>query len=580
MRVGLFQRFLVFLAIILCALMLLIGLSVQPAHATACTVHFFTVLGGGTNATYDLYSDPHSYVVYSGSMQAELPYWWGGPGIPGYGIAFEVGGGCTTLRVASVAWHVAGDTGHYWEAWTGGSHNAEGDANLSTQIPIDTDFAGYDLIAGNLAHGNPYDYVTFVLYTTEGDPGPTVTPTLLYTPAVTGTPGAATTQEACPSLGDSNALFQFDMEWAGYYTEFYDATNLVSLVLHPGSFATLTTTLKASRRYAWQMVFMTPATGATGPLNLSAGDQDFAIDLFNDTSDHTQTNQAIQLGTEPIELRLDRPVTASGDVVIRYLCFTPEGDSVTQPTDSETGKADDCMLCDPPMSIADIIGLLNWLVCNIRNVIICVIIPALGEVLKYLVLSVQYALSFFTWLVQAASDAVTWVAEVVVGFFQNLGGQVSNAIFGSNNALITSGAAGLLNQTASTARDLPTILANEANRLGTDLSNIFENSRSLPELVINLIGFAANLIMTVLGLIPLALQSLFDGLASSAEPVSGGLMCSTPDTTLYFPCLGFYILDNTFFQGPARFLIPVLMGVVMLDMLTWAIAAIREAFVK
>ncbi len=175
------------LLLIAVILILIIGPTYRPAKATACTVTFSTILGGGTNDTFALYSTPSDYIVYTGLQQNELPYWWNGPGIPGYGITLAISGGCTHLRVASAVWHLVGDPGHYWEGFDGDpGHNTDGDINLTSYIPINSDIEAYYFLAGNTGHSNPYDYVTFSLYSTEGEAGPT--PTATVAPSTSPTP--------------------------------------------------------------------------------------------------------------------------------------------------------------------------------------------------------------------------------------------------------------------------------------------------------------------------------------------------------------------------------------------------------
>ena len=102
-------------------------------------------------------------------------------------------------------------------------------------------------------------------------------------------------------------------------------------------------------------------------------------------------------------------------------------------------------------------------------------------------------------------------------------------------------------------------------------------------LVATLIGALVTLLtgglQTIIGLAVQIIQALINGFNAGAVSIpQGGLTCNTPGTLLYYPCLGFYVLDNTIWQGPVAYLIPIILGTATIRLLMWAMEKIRGVF--
>ncbi len=86
----------------------------------------------------------------------------------------------------------------------------------------------------------------------------------------------------------------------------------------------------------------------------------------------------------------------------------------------------------------------------------------------------------------------------------------------------------------------------------------------------------ASLLINMLGSIFTALFTAMNAAAVAVPP--GAPMCNTPGTVLFYPCLGFYVLDNTIFSGPVVYIAPIFMGVMSWRTLIWAVHRIKAVF--
>lgn len=148
----------------------------------------------------------------------------------------------------------------------------------------------------------------------------------------------------------------------------------------------------------------------------------------------------------------------------------------------------------------------------------------------------------------------------------------------AGNDLQVGTSAALLNVIASNVRDMPTILGNGLAFLGEQFFVLIQNAESFFEVVIGLFAWFLQAIAYLITLVPLIISALVTGFNAAAVPISGSPLCGAPGDFLYAPCLGFYILDNTLFSGPAFYLLPLVIGILVFDTFIWALAKFREAF--
>jgi hypothetical protein len=271
-------------------------------------------------------------------------------------------------------------------------------------------------------------------------------------------------------------------------------------------------------------------------------------------------------------------------LIIEYVCVRERAGSVVPPTAGTSGV--DPEQCRDCASGSDVQSWLNWLVCQIRRFFTCFIGELLRQTLVFIVTLVQQFVGFVQWILNLVGAFIQWIVSIIVSIAQFFGGFISNVIGSISNGV--QGAAGdPLNRVSSGVRDLPTALGNTFAEAGMGIntalgdgqySGILDLFIKIPALVIRLIGVYIKVLADLIGLVPLMFEALIGGFSNSTELVSASPTCHDPGTLLYMPCLGFYILDNTIFQGPAFYLIPVIMGLSTFQTIVWAITKVKEAF--
>ncbi len=213
---------------------------------------------------------------------------------------------------------------------------------------------------------------------------------------------------------------------------------------------------------------------------------------------------------------------------------------------------------------------------------------------------------FRIWLGGTISGAMEWwlnalyaIMAYANGLTLNLGTQINNGLtnvrFGT---VITQGGAGLwdvllavINQIGNLGNNIVTGLRDVilsaigpvTTLLSQIVSGLFGLLSGIVALIAALISLAASFIVlagtTLVGTASDSIGALFAAFnaAAMAQP-PGAFSCNVPGSFLYYPCLGLYILDNTIFAGPAQVLIPLVLGVIAINLLLWGLKKIRVAF--
>lgn len=191
----------------------------------------------------------------------------------------------------------------------------------------------------------------------------------------------------------------------------------------------------------------------------------------------------------------------------------------------------------------------------------------LGRLLTGLWETLLSILGFFgkivAWFVATIGAAISWVMENGLKVVQFVGGWLSNIVNG------------VLGFFLNVATLLYQVLSVIVGFLGSLISNIV----AFLDVIFAMISLLLAKIGEVLGLVPIIITSIISGLnASPATLPAWAPVCNDSNTFMYWPCIGFYIADNTIWSGPAYYLIPAIMLIIGYNVLSWAIKQIQEAF--
>jgi hypothetical protein len=420
--------------------------------------------------------------------------------------------------------------------------------------------------------------------TTVGLDQVTIWPTAPSTPTPTPTP-SPTPIGGQPPLGVPCRLLGADANFTGFPGRWQivqgdPIKTWQGLLLTADSQIRLRLPLAESRRYRITGVY------TVGFRELLTGGEKFYVGLGGVTMEFPLENVTTPqiISVPPVQypptddgyyLTLTAPEGTEFGLVIRDICVS-EVPSEDQPVTS--GSAETCSACDPPQSLFDIFGIIGWLLCGIRNFFECLFIPFLRGLLQGLLNLVPTALSFIQWIVETAFNGVLWIVQILVAPFIWIIAHIRNFFTNVANDLQVGTLASLGNIGVSYARDLPTMLGNGLASLGNELSNILQNARSVFDLIGGLFNLFVRGLAYLITLTPLIIETLISGFNASATAISGSPICTNSSDFLYAVCLGFYVIDNTILSGPAFYLIPLVIGLLVFDTFVWAFQAIRKAF--
>jgi len=263
---------------------------------------------------------------------------------------------------------------------------------------------------------------------------------------------------------------------------------------------------------------------------------------------------------------ISTPPENSGTVNLSYFCLIPVTSGNLAPVAEY--NPDSCFSCEDYIFI-------DRIICQIRQSIECFLAFILRRMFAFISGLMVLGVGAVKLAIDSAEGGAQFGANVVgeVGGF--LGSGFSNLTSQVGNGLNNSVGAGI-NTMMSNVRDLPTAMLNIVGTFAQG-SLLSINGDNLLSTILSLIGVTFNAVGDFLALIPTVLAALIDGFNSPGESISQSIVCTNPNILAYYPCLGFYILDNTIFSGPAFLLIPVLMGIMAFNTFIWIAGKVGDA---
>lgn len=352
------------------------------------------------------------------------------------------------------------------------------------------------------------------------------------------------------------------------------------LSLPPSGEARFPLILTPSRRYSIIMKWHTTDPTAGETFRVSLGDHaGFSIPMPNDTASHEYTLPAANYPPDAgsgytLRLWKDSGETDPG-LIVDYVCVARANDSWTYGGGggSELPSCDACVY-EPLGDLgSDLPAVIEWLFCSLRRLIECELMVAIRGIWATVNEQLIFLSSFRLYIDEVLFYWGQSTATNTQILGQYLGGHVSNIGQGVARSMQAGGLAETQNQIAAGVGNIAPVMHNMSSGVGTR-GNIGGALNDPLRAISEALG-------TLITMVPEFIDSMVSGFnAEAVEAPSGAISCADTEQILYYPCLGLYVVDNTIFQGPAAYLIPVLMGVFAWDALTWAIAKFKEAFSK
>lgn len=343
----------------------------------------------------------------------------------------------------------------------------------------------------------------------------------------------------------------------------------------------------------WVKLGAGPGGGLKVPLDETATGRQHATTPY---SNFVPTTSIAAGGISIYDLKIYRPSTISEPqydigLTIDYMCVSEYvsasggGSGGGSGENTTSGACQICTYTPAPVNTGD--ALLNirnavqnvWnaivaqLWCNLRRFFECVLMSILGQIAQAIVDFLAFVLGLGYWLVQTAGGLINWVVSAIYAVVRWFGGSIVNIARGLINFLQTIGLLDLLNRILGAIASIPSFIGQIINFI----VGIFQFLGQAIGAVVQLVTMIWQFFITMIQAVVVIIRSIFDGFnTASLGTISGSVICSTPSTIGYDVCLGFYILDNTVFSGPAYYLFIIVVGLASLDTLVWALGVIRK----
>ena len=430
--------------------------------------------------------------------------------------------------------------------------------------------------------------------------GSGATPTPAPTPVPSPGPAVGSQLRSCGLLGNTLSNFEnLPSAWSLSPTTLSNPTGTTAGVSLPDSSSSAETPVGGmiqSHQYALSVRYHTSEAGDPGDFVLSVGrSPEFHIPVTA-IPDVTQVFDVPAANYEPTSLigGVNSPAAyllsirgaTAPNLIIDFVCLSDVTTATIQlgggrvVGQSGLGLTPDDADCSLPVyspvgdliqDVPQLIGLVFPLVTTLWN---CGLLP-IGTKMLYLLKNAAYFANVARqWAGQIIDSAKDWVIADLTIAWRWLSGFGSNLFQIGLNLL-----AGLLNALHLT--DLINNIANFIRGIPLFLENAFHTVQALFAIVGDWISRIITAIIGIVGVIPLLFLSMINGFNASASSVPlYAPDCNSANLILYSPCLAFYVLDNTIFDGPVYYIMPVVIGMLGWNTLIWATQTIKENLTK
>lgn len=256
----------------------------------------------------------------------------------------------------------------------------------------------------------------------------------------------------------------------------------------------------------------------------------------------------------------------------------------------------ECKVCtyapvgDPAVDIPELV---QWLECAIAQIWHCQAKQILVGIWTVVSQILMFLGMLRLWLAATIGSFVAWInADIQVimryfsAMFRNLQTALQNAIsYGPSSVTYVTQSGGsnfwdfllsIVNGITGALNNFKEIMMSLLDKVYSLLMAVLGFVQTIITLILSLVGSGVTTLISMASNIITALISGFNGGAVTLG--DGALTCNEPGSMLYYPCLGFYVLDNTIFSGPVGYMVPLIIGAVSIDLLMWGLNRIKAIF--
>lgn len=407
-------------------------------------------------------------------------------------------------------------------------------------------------------------------------PDATPTPTSTPPPTLTASPLERNVCVAHPRA----AVFDSTL-----WTPFGGASIITAgLLLPPGGSAKAVIPLDLSRKYDLTVLYQA-SVGDSEDFTLRiarsgvtiATRTDGAVGRFEESGITIISDIPSQLSEIEFFYEADKPDIG---LIVKYWCLYDYQER--QPEDDRDTKGEECFQCihealwdGNPLNliglVQEIANVVGWLWCGLRRFLECQLWVILGQIAQAIVNILSWIVGFAEWIVATVGSFISFLLSLVGEVIKFFAAAFSNVIRGIVNVI-----RGVADFFGNALRGVVNFFRGIAETIGLIIQIVVKVIEVVIVALITIVATVFQWIANIFGVTGTAIQAINDGFNESEVVISGSLTCTDPGGLLYAVCLGFYVLDNTIFNGPGKYLFIVFIGVLSLDTLLWAIETLRR----
>jgi len=431
--------------------------------------------------------------------------------------------------------------------------------------------------------------ITIHRITLHGTTLATNTPTPTLTPTIPPQGGGGVPSLSCPLLGQDSANFRnLPGNWKLAPTTLTNPVGTTSGLAFTTTNANAQLPLTLSRFNQYILTVRYHITNTTaGEIYLGLGNSPLLRVPIAGTQDTIQSFEVPSSNYEPnrlgtgsnadsYNLILIAPTT--DDLIIDFICVkdaSPSGGSTGTSGNGSWSSSGFVGIqaavdgCTIPYDDTN-----NVFIYAISRIWHCGLKPAQEGIWAGVTNTFRFIQVGWDWLSTVVGNWITWIsrtAGVLWAWFSGAAGNILIAVLNAAASLFNSlGLSDLLNRVVQFITNLPSII-----------NAIVQTGIAVISIIGYWIGRFINTVLSVIFAVPALITSIITGFNTSAATVPVyAPSCNSSNPVLYAPCLSFYVLDHTVWDGPAFFIMPVFMGLIAWDVLMWAINTIKENFSK
>jgi hypothetical protein len=472
--------------------------------------------------------------------------------------------------------------------------NYENSTSYEWSTPCaDVNVAGVSYVTAELDSNGAFTAHLDNIVITYTSDSPTITPSMSPTPTATYTLSPiGVPYPTCVLLGNSAATFY---NFPGSWQRLLGSASAnppgrdTSVIIPREESISLPLKLIPTHRYSTLVYWQITAVDSRQYFEVVLGNTPtYGIAMEEDTLEHSYTipvgnYSSDSQGNYNLVISVPNLFNEPG-LQVNYICVVDETPSKngTGTTDDTSPNVESCAVCIyAPVGdlFQDFPKIASWAWCSLRRLVECVLLGIFTGIWVAIVKIIMFFASIISWLIRTAFEIYDFLTGTSLSLARYVGGTISNAATTGANAIVTSGLPNVETSIRDTINNLPIAIQNVFYQ-GLGMINLLLNSGTdALSLILALIRFFLQSIAMLINIVPQLFVVWVQAFNATASGTIAGMpTCNTPDSLMYYYCLGLYVAENTVFSGPAFYLLPIFETVLLWNTIIWTVSKFQKAF--